>query len=292
MTDSDKIFSKAWFRSYILIFTGTLILATGMVFFIAPHKLVPGGLYGISIVIHYLLNTPIGLIALCMDVPLLIMGIRLLGKRFGIKTFVSIVLTAVFVDLLGRLWGNDEPLVKDDVLLSSLFGGALLGFGIGLIFKTKATSGGTDILAMILHRYLKIPVGRALIYIDSLIVLMGLVVFQDWKIPLYSWLVIFITGKVIDTILEGLSVNKVVIIISDRHEAIREKILFGMDRGGTYLNAEGMYEGREKKIIYTNINRRELSVLLSYIREIDPTAFVSVIDAHDVLGEGFKPLQQ
>ncbi|MDR1673343.1 MAG: YitT family protein [Bacteroidales bacterium] len=289
--DRDKLFSASWFKNYILIVTGTFILAAGMVFFIAPHRLVPGGVYGISIVIHHLLGTPIGMISLCMDIPLLLLGIRILGRRFGVKTFVSIVLTAVFVDVLSRFSGN-RPLVEDDVLLSSIFGGALLGFGLGLIFKAKATSGGTDIIAAILGKYTRIPLGQSLIYVDSLIVLIGLVAFRDWKIPLYSWLVIFLTGKILDTVMEGISVNKVVIIISNRPEAIREKILFGMDRGGTYLKAEGMYDGAEKKIIYTNISRRELPILLSYIRDIDPMAFVTVLDAHDVLGEGFSPLEE
>jgi uncharacterized membrane-anchored protein YitT (DUF2179 family) len=262
-----------------------------MVFFIAPHRLVPGGVYGISIVIHHLLGTPIGIVSLCMDIPLLLLGIRMLGRRFGVKTFVAIILTAVFVDVLSRFSGN-RPLVEDDVLLSSIFGGASLGFGLGLIFSAKATSGGTDIVATILSKYTHIPLGQSLIYVDSLIVLIGLAAFQDWKIPLYSWLVIFLTGKAVDTVMEGISVNKVVIIISNRPEAIREKILFGMSRGGTYLKAEGMYEGEEKKIIYTNISRKELPILLSYIRDIDPTAFVTVLDAHDVLGDGFNPLEE
>jgi len=128
--------------------------------------------------------------------------------------------------------------------------------------------------------------------VDSVIVIIGLIAFQDWKIPLYSWLIIFITGKVVDMVVEGVSVNKVVIIISDCHEKIREKIIHDMGRGGTYLKAQGMYEGKDKKVIYTNISRRELPVLLDYIREIDPTAFVSVIEAHDVLGDGFKPLHE
>ncbi len=291
MLYKDKIFSKSWFKDYALIIIGTFTLAVGMVFFIAPYKLVPGGVYGISIVFHHLLGTPIGLVSLCMDIPLLLLGIRLLGKRFGIKTFVGIVLTAVFVDTLGRIWGND-PLVEGDALLSAIFGGVLVGLGLGLLFRSKATSGGTDIVAMILGKYTHLPLGQSLIYVDSVIVLIGLVAFGDWKIPLYSWLVIFITGKVIDTVVEGISVNKVVIIISDKHEEIREKILFDMERGGTYLNAEGMYEGKGKKVIYTNVGRRELPILLAYIRDIDPAAFVSVLDAHDVLGDGFRPLKE
>ncbi len=291
MLYKDKIFSKVWFKDAALIVIGTFSLAVGMVFFIAPYKFVPGGVYGISIVIHHLLGTPIGLVSLCMDIPLLLIGIKVLGNKFGIKTFVGIVLTAVFVDTLGRIWGN-TPLVEGDALLSGIFGGVLVGLGLGLVFRAKATSGGTDIVAMILSKYTRLPLGQSLIYVDSVIVLIGLVAFQDWKIPLYSWLIIFITGKVIDTVVEGYSVNKVVMIISDKHEEIREKIIFNMERGGTYLNAQGMYEGADKKVIYTNISRRELPILLAYIRDIDPTAFVSVIDAHDVLGDGFKPLKE
>ena len=291
MVYQEKIFSKIWFRDAVLIIVGTFSLAVGIVFFIAPYKFVPGGVYGISIVFHHLLGTPIGLVSLLMDIPLLLIGIKVLGSRFGVKTFAGIVLTAVFVDTLGRIWGNN-PLVEGDALLSGIFGGALVGFGLGLIFRAKATSGGTDIVAMILSKYTRLPLGQSLIYVDSVVVLIGLIAFHDWKIPLYSWLVIFITGKVIDMVVEGISVNKVVIIISDKHEKIREKIIFSMDRGGTYLHAQGMYEGTEKKVIYTNISRRELPILLAHIRDVDPTAFVSVLDAYDVLGDGFKTLKE
>ena len=287
----DKIFSKIWFQDAALIIIGTFSLAVGIVFFIAPYKFVPGGVYGISIVIHHLLGTPIGLVSLLMDIPLLLIGIKILGSKFGVKTVAGIVLTAVFVDVLGSIWGN-EPLVEGDALLSGIFGGALTGVGLGLVFRAKATSGGTDIVALILSKYTRFPLGQSLIYVDSVIVLVGLIAFQDWKIPLYSWLIIFITGKVIDTVVEGISVNKVVIIISEKHEEIREKIIINMDRGGTYFKAQGMYEGNDKKVIYTNISRRELPILLAYIRDIDPAAFVSVIDAHDVLGDGFKPLKE
>jgi uncharacterized membrane-anchored protein YitT (DUF2179 family) len=289
--DKDKLFSKVWFRDAALIIVGTFSLAVGMVFFIAPYKFVPGGVYGISIVIHHLLGTPIGLVSLCMDIPLFLIGMRILGSKFAIKTFVGVVLTAVFVDTLGQIWGN-QPLVEDDALLSGIFGGVLVGVGLGLVFRAKATSGGTDIVAMILSKYTHLPMGQALIYVDSAVVLVGLIAFRDWRIPLYSWLIIFITGKVIDMVVEGISAHKVVIIISDKYEEIGEKILFNMERGGTYLKAQGMYGGVEKRVIYTNISRRELPILLAHIREIDPAAFVSVIDAHDVLGDGFKSLKE
>ena len=128
--------------------------------------------------------------------------------------------------------------MEGDALLSSIFGGVLVGLGLGLMFKAKATSGGSDIVAMMINKYTKIPLGQLMIYVDSVIVLFGLVVFRDWKIPLYSWIVIFITGKVIDIVLEGISYDKSLFIISDKHEEIRDKIINNLNRGGTILTGK------------------------------------------------------
>ena len=288
---NDKPFSRKWFISYSLIIIGAAVLATSFVLFITPCKIVPGGVYGISIVMHYLLGTPVGLVALCFDIPLTLLGIKFLGPRFGMKTVVGFSLTAIFTDTLTFFWGF-EPLVKGDALLSSIFGGVLAGLGLGLIFKAKATSGGSDIVAMIIAKYTRLPLGVLMIYVDSVIVLVGLVVFRDWKIPLYSWIVIFITGKVIDVVLQGVSYDKSLFIISDKHEEIRDKIIKNLDRGGTYIDGKGMYNMAEKRIIFTVVNRRELSILEEYIHEIDPKAFLTVTDATEILGEGFKSLQE
>ncbi|MCX6304837.1 MAG: YitT family protein [Bacteroidetes bacterium] len=287
----EKPFSRKWFLSYSLIITGAFILATSFVLFITPYKIVPGGVYGISIVMHYLLGTPVGLVALCFDIPLTLLGIKFLGPRFGMKTVVGFSLTALFTDTLTFFWGF-EPLVKGDALLSSIFGGVLAGLGLGLIFKAKATSGGSDIIAMIIAKYTRLPMGLLMIYVDSAIVLVGLLVFRDWKIPLYSWIVIYITGKVIDVVLEGVSHDKSLFIISDKHEEIRDKILRNLDRGGTFIDGKGMYNLAEKRIIFTVVNRRELGILEEYIHEIDPKAFLTVTDATEILGEGFKSLKE
>jgi uncharacterized membrane-anchored protein YitT (DUF2179 family) len=258
--------------------------------FITPYKIVPGGVYGISIVLHYLFGTPVGVMALVFDIPLTIIGIKILGPRFGFKTVLGFSLTAVFNDTLTFFWGY-EPLVKGDALLSSIFGGVLLGVGIGLIFKAKATSGGSDIVAMIINKYSKIPLGLLMIYVDSCIVLLGLIVFRDWKIPLYSWIVIFITGRVVDIVLEGISYEKSLFIISDKHEEIRDKIINNLNRGGTYINGKGMFNMADRKIIFTVVSRRELALLEEYIHEIDPKAFLTVVDAREILGEGFGSLK-
>lgn len=287
----DKIFSKRWLLHYSLIVVGSFILASGFVLFITPYKIVPGGVYGISIVLHHLFGTPVGLVALAFDIPLTIIGIKVLGPRFGMKTVVGFVLTAVFVDTLTYFYGT-EPLVQGDPLLSSIFGGLFVGLGLGLIFKSRATSGGSDIIAMIIGKYTKIPIGQLMIIVDSAIVVVGLFAFQDWKIPLYSLIVIFITGKVIDVVLEGANYDKVILIISDKTKEIREKILNDLNRGGTLLNGEGLYNNFERKIILTVVNRRETVMLQDYINKIDPNAFVTVMNANEILGNGFKSLKE
>ncbi|HPT03812.1 MAG TPA: YitT family protein [Bacteroidales bacterium] len=296
----EKIFSKKWFISYSLIVIGSFILAAGFVFFINPYHIVPGGVYGIGIVVHHLVpKIPVGTFGLLMNIPLTLLGIRLLGPRFGIKTVVGMVLASVFMDTLTAFVGEDPATMmggsvdlSKDVLLSCIFGGVLIGFGLGLIFKSKATSGGSDIIAMILAKYTRLPLGQLMIYVDSTIVILGLVVFGDWKIPLYSWIVIFVTGKVIDIVLQGVNYDKTLFIISDKFEDIRNKIINDLKRGGTYIPGKGMYNGAEKTIIFTVVNRIEQSVLEEYIHQIDPHAFVTVLEANEILGEGFKSLNE
>jgi uncharacterized membrane-anchored protein YitT (DUF2179 family) len=288
---TEKLFSKKGLKNYSFILIGSFILASGFVLFITPYRIVPGGVYGISIVLHHMFGTPVGLVALAFDIPLTLIGLKVLGPRFGIKTVIGFVLTAVFVDGLTYFYGT-EPLVKDDALLSSIFGGLLVGIGLGLIFKSKATSGGTDIVAMMISKFTKAPVGRLMILVDSAIVLVGLAAFQDWKIPLYSLIVIFIAGKVIDTILEGIDYDKVLFIISDKTDEIRDKIIVDLNRGGTFLKGEGLYNRKEKSIVFTVVNRRETVMLQDFIHGIDPNAFVTVINANEILGNGFKSLRE
>lgn len=296
----DKIFSKKWISDYLFIIVGSFILAASFVFFITPHKIVPGGVYGISIVVHYLTEgvfsfwpegIPVGLFALLIDIPLIIAGIKILGPKFGIKTITGSVLTAVFNDLITYLRPVSTPLVED-VLLSCVFAGVLAGFGLGLIFKSRATSGGSDIIAMIIGKYTHLPIGRLMIYVDSVIVLFGLIAFGDWAIPLYSWIVIYICGRVIDLTMEGTDYNKALLIISKAHKEIKQKLLSDLDRGGTYLKGEGLFTGEEKQVIYTVVSRREVAILREFISNIDPNAFITVMDAREILGEGFQSLKQ
>lgn len=288
----EKIFSKSWFISYASLLVGTFILALGYAFFMTPYKIIPGGIYGISIVLHYKFGFPVGMAALCFNLPLTLLGLKILGSRFGAKTFVCFILTAVFTDGLVLVFGADPLNLHDEVLLASIFGGLIMGIGVGLIFKARASSGGSDVIASILSKYTKIPQGSQLMMVDSVIVIFGFAVFQDWKIPLYSWLTIFIMGKVIDIVMRGFADDKTLYIISEKSEEIRLAVINDLHRGGTIFNAKGMYTKEEKEVLFTVVNRREVPDLQRYIFKIDPNAFITIVDAQEILGEGFKSLQE
>lgn len=285
----NKIFSKQWLINYTLIVAGSLAFAVGLMMFVVPNKLVLSGVYGISAILHYLFGTPVGLIGLLIDIPLVIVGIRLLGPRFGYKTVVGFVLTAFFIDCLAFYYG-EQSLVADQFLLSAIFGGVFLGLGRGLILKSKASYGGTNIFSMILSKYTRFPIGKLMIYVDFVMLLISFLIFQDWKIPMYSLIVILVSSKVVDSVVQGFNYDKTLFIVSDRFEDIRDKILYDLNRSGTFIEGEGMYNSINKTVIFTVVNRREMAILQDYIHRIDPKAFVTVIDANEILGEGFKSL--
>ena len=295
----EKLFTKRWFLDYGMITIGAFVMAAGYVFFITPHKIVPGGVYGLGIIIYYLTKGmtywpdgfPIGLFSLLINIPLTYIGIKLIGPRFGVKTIYGLVISSVLMDVITWMRAvGDAPLVND-VLLSCIFGGVLSGIGLGFIFRAKATSGGSDIIAMIFTKYTRIPIGQMLIWVDSAIVLVGLAAFKDWQIPLYSMIVIYIAGRAVDMILEGENYNKALFIISDKYEDIRQKIIIDLERGGTYLKGTGMFTKEDKYIIFTVVSRREAAILEEHINLIDPKAFITVMNASEILGEGFRSLK-
>ena len=285
---------------YLLIIIGSFIVAVAFILFVSPYKFVPGGVYGISIMIHHLTKgvfgtfpegLPIGVLSLCMDIPLTLLGMKILGSGFGIKTVVGFTAMSLSTTLLEFTWGY-EPLVENEPLLSAIFGGLLVGIGSGLVFKAKASTGGTDTIAAILSKYTRLPLGKLQISVDAVVVIISLVAFHSWAIPLFSLIIIYVTGKTIDIVLQGMSVQKALLIVSEKHQEIRSRILTDMERGGTYLVGKGMYENAEKNIILTVLERKEVEDLKDYISDTDPRAFIAVLDASEVLGEGFKNLKE
>lgn len=287
----EKVFSARWFKSYIQIVIGTFLVSVGYVMFISPDKIVPGGVYGISIMLHYLLGTPIGLTALAFNIPLTLIGTKLLGPRFGVKTVVAFVLTSFYVDILYYFYGS-KPLVEGETLVASIFGGVFIGIGVALTFKAKATSGGSDVVAMILQKYTRLPSGQMMMMVDGVIVLASLIAFGDWRIPLFSFITIFVIGRVVDFTLHGVSYDKTLFIISDKHEEIRNSIINDLKRGGTFLQGRGMYNNAGKQIIFTVLSPREMYLLEEYVNRIDPNAFIAVLEAYEILGKGFKSLSE
>lgn len=207
----EQVFSFKWWRSWIYIVLGCFLLAAGFVIFINPYKIVPGGVYGLGIVMHYIFpNIQVGTFGLIFDVPLMLIGIRVFGGMFGARTVVAALLTPLIMNLLTYVIGENPMLMfdgrvnfSDDIMLTAIFGGLLIGAGVGLVIKNQATTGGTDIIAMLLNKFLSIPFSRAILIADSGIVIIGMIVFGDWKLPLYSLVTIFVTAKIIDLILDG-----------------------------------------------------------------------------------------
>jgi len=284
-------FSRSWLRAYGLIFVGAILIAAGYVFFITPHKIVPGGVYGISIVIHHSFGTPVGLIALFFNIPLTLIGLKVLGPRFGAKTITGFLLTSGFMDGMSWYFGG-EALIPDDPLLSAIYGGAIIGVGVGLFFKAKATCGGTDVMAMMLGKWTGRPLGQLMMLVDSTIVLLGTIAFSDWSIPLYSLIAIFVMGKTIDAVLEGFHVAKVAFIISEHHAVLCQKITRDYKRGATLIEATGLFNGSDRKVIFVVLNRREITMLKEFIRDVDPKAFMVSLNASEILGRGFRSLKE
>ncbi len=286
----ETLFSRIWFFNYTRVLLGSLILAAGLVYFIIPFHVVPGGVFGVGIIVNHLTGFPVGMAALVINIPLLLWGIRVLGAQFGIKTFVAIVLTSVFIDGLTHFSGARA--LTEDILVSSMFGGVFAGVGIAMVIRSGATTGGTDIIAQIISKYTKSPVGQLFLLIDGAIVLSSVVVFNKIDLAPYAIIAIFSVSKTVDAILNGLDHRKAVLIISSEHEQIREIILQQMDRGGTYLMGKGLfYKDEERPIIFSALSRKELAYLQRAIKPIDPDAFLTVLDAHEIIGSGFKPFK-
>ena len=294
---SPEKFSSRWFKSWFYIVLGAFLLSAGFVLFVSPYRIIPGGVYGIGIVLHYLFpGIQVGTFGLFLDIPLLLTAFRIFGARFGAKTIVTALLTPLMMNTMTHFIGEDPATMlggaidlSHDILLSCIFGGILLGTGIGLILRTHATSGGTDIIAMIVHKFTQIPIARCMLIVDSCVVVLGLIVLKDWRIPLYSLITIYVMTKLIDYILDGGGSNKLLFILSEKHEMIRSLIIDKLDRSGTYIHSTGMYSMQDREMIFVVLNRNELPVVQDYIKEIDEKAFLVVMNAHEIYGEGFKP---
>ncbi len=272
---------KKTVKEYIIIVFGCLITALSFNLFFIPGQIAPGGLSGLGTVIYYLIGIPVGVVTLVLNIPLFLISIKQLGGAFGVRTLVATLLLSLFIDLV------KVPAMTTDPLLASIYGGVLMGAGLGIIFRMNATTGGTDLFAKLIHRYFPtISVAWVLFFIDFLVVIAAAIVFGPNQ-ALYAVVALAITAKVIDLVQEGLNAAKAIIIISNRSEQIADKIMKDLDRGVTLLNGKGAFTGENKNVILCVVNRMQIPKIKNLIYEIDSRAFAIVYDVKEVLGEGF-----
>ncbi|TYB31919.1 MAG: YitT family protein [Candidatus Mcinerneyibacterium aminivorans] len=282
----NRFFSKINIINYGYLIFGSLIYSTGFVFFIVPHKLIIGGIVGLSMIINNFIAVPIGTITLIINIPIFLLGIKTLGSRFGIKTLLSLVSVSFFIDFFIYLFGKNP--VTEDILASIIFGSMLIGVGLAFVIKANATTGGTDIIASIISKKTFLQIGQIILFVDGIIILIGIAVFKRIEMLPYAVIAIFVISKITDAVINGLNRKNIILIISEKHEEIRNFILENLNRGGTYLDSKGLYyKSRKKNIIFTALSKRETNKLRKKALEIDKEAFITVLDAYEVIGRGF-----
>jgi uncharacterized membrane-anchored protein YitT (DUF2179 family) len=284
----NKALSIRLVRNLILILTGCTVMGIGYSLFLIPFHLVPGGLAGVSIIINYFLHSPVGLIIIVLNIPVFLLSYRFLGKKYVLTTMVGLILSSLLIDFFNKV--IKLPRGTENQLLAAIYGGLLLGLGLGLVFRGDASTGGSDIIGMILNKYSGISVGMGIMATDFIIISASGVVFKNLEAPLYGYIVLFISSRVIDLVLEGWSFSKLVIITSNRTQEIAAFIIDKLDRSGSALKSRSLYLNREGEIIITVIHRKQLAELKAFIKKIDPQAFVIINDTYEVLGKGFKPI--
>lgn len=279
---------------YFVMNLGTLITAAGIAFFMAPARIAAGGVSGLAIIINALFGFPIGVTMLFLNIPLFLIGVKIFGKAYGVKTLVGIILLSVYVDLLNYFFPNVKNIIDftkgGNLFLAIIYGGLLVGLGVGMILKFGGSTGGTDIVAQIINKYLKLSMGYSMIVVDFVIVSLAAIVFGFEK-ALYAIITLYVIGVVINKVFEGVSYSRMVYIISDKYEEIREIIINDLDSTGNGMNIDGLYTNKERKMIMTVMRNKKIHNLRQYIKEVDPNAFVIISEVYEVLGEGFTSIK-
>ena len=273
-----------WMRHAVLIALGCAVGAIAYPLYLVPNGIAPGGLTGIATVLHYAFGAPVGISSLVMNVPLFIMGYRSMGRMFALRTLVATVLFSLLIDLF-----RFEP-VTTDPLLASVFGGLLLGLGLGLILRGGATTGGTDLLARVVHRkFSSLSMGAFLLAFDSAVILLAGFTMSPSH-AMYSMISVFIVTKVVDAVLVGLGTDKACYIITTKSESIVHRLLEEVGRGVTKLKGTGAYSNNPVDLLLCVVGRMELMRVKELVSHEDPQAFVFITDTHETLGEGFGNL--
>lgn len=260
---------------------GAIIVGISMNTFIIPNRIADGGVTGIAIILHYLYHWPVGWVVFILNVPLFLIGLKMVGRKFLVLSFLGVVLLALTLQVTTHM-----PVLTKDTLLSAIFGGVLSGVGMGLIFRSRGSLGGTDILAVFLSRSTPLSVGQILLGMDAIIFMATAVLFRP-EAAMYAAIYMFIATRVIDLVQEGMSHSKAVLVVTQEPEGVAREIMDKLERGVTLFKAEGAYSGEAKKVVYCVVSRTELTQVKEIVRKLDPRAFLTVSEVPEVVGEGF-----
>ncbi|SDF27643.1 YitT family protein [Sporomusa acidovorans] len=272
-----------WLRDYLGIVLGTVITAVALNMFLIPNKVAAGGTSGLATVLHHVFGLPVGLTMLAFDIPMFLVSVKILGTRFGINTLLGAGILAASIDLTAPY----VPVLTHDLLLNSLYGGVLAGVGMGIVFKFKGTTAGTDLAAAIINKLTNISIGQALLGVDFFVIATAGIVFGSAELSLYGLISLFVTTQIIDLVQEGSSSAKAFFIMSNAPDAVAAAIMKDLGRGVTFLAGRGAYTDANRDVVFCVVNTREVSSVKDLVYRIDRQAFVIVADAHEVLGEGF-----
>ena len=274
------------FFSYAQILIGALIAGAAYPLFMTPNRIAPGGVTGIATILNHLFHWPVGTVSLILNLPLFLISYRAMGRVFAFRSLLATVFFTLFIDILPL-----QPMTNDP-LLGALYGGVMLGAGLGLIMRGGATTGGSDMIARMVHkRFQFISVGSFLFAIDFAVVLSAGFLIGTSE-ALYALINIFLSAKVMDTVIVGFSSNKACFVMSDRWQEIADRVMRDMDRGVTLLTARGAYTGTERPTLLCVISRSEIMAFKRILREEDEKAFVIIVEAHEAIGDGFSGLDK
>jgi len=277
-------------RDVVVIMVGSAITALAYVLFLIPHHIVPGGVSGVAMLLHYVVKTPVGLVAIALNVPIFIWGMRELGRMFGVKSVVGVVLSSLLIDFFTYVVKLHS--VTNSRILAAVYGGIVLGVGLGVVFRGNGSTGGTDIVGQILSRHSNFSTGVAILVIDFVVISLAGLTTHSVESALYGYGALFLSTRVIDFVLEGWSYARALLIFTDKPDVVVGAITGDLGRGATRLHGQGGFTGTERDVIYCVVTKREVQLIKRYIQGIDPKAFVVITDVFEVLGEGFKPRTQ
>jgi uncharacterized membrane-anchored protein YitT (DUF2179 family) len=279
---------RGYIKEYFMIFAGSLFYAAGFQIFLYRNDIITGGVTGIAMIINLISHLPVGILVIIMNIPLFIMARMSFGRRSTIASLICMTVSSLMIDAIA-LYSID--LGNVDMMVSSIYGGLLMGIGLGVVYLTGATTGGVDIMAKFLRsKWQHINLGTIILILDIVVIVVFAISFKKVESALYALIAMFINATVVDVVLYGLKSSKACYIISEKSDTIKQRLLDELDRGVTVLHGEGGYTGKRKDILLCTINKRQISQVRSIIKQEDSAAFVMVSDVRDVFGDGFEDI--